>query len=956
MSEYKKKHTHSRHAFKRYLKRTKTYGKSHDKVKLSDYEVTVNKQEDKEPVSSDFKKQKKALKETLVKDKERLKQEIDEARKDYQKQKVSYKENQKSLRKQESQHKKAVRKENRQKHGSLIVSVLISIFVTFGVLILATVLWLIRTWPYLKMDELIYEATAPLEGTGSNMITGYLLQCGLPALIALIAVITGLCILRKKGSKIRKIGKSILTAAAAVCIAVSGTLFWNHLDVKAYLENQNSDTDFIGDNYVDPSSVNITFPEQKRNLIYIYLESMEMTYSNKANGGGFDDNYIPELTKLSEENENFSGHDGKLNGAHSLPGTTWTMGGIFGATSGLPLQVSIDGNSMDTQSSFFPGITSLGDILEQQGYNQVFECGSDANFGGRALYFQDHENYDIHDINYFKSTGQLPEDYYVWWGYEDEKLINFAKEDLTELASEDKPFNYTMLTVDTHFEDGYVCDLCDDKYGDNQYANVIACSSRQVSEFVSWIQEQPWYDNTTIILSGDHPTMDSDFCDPVSPDYQRRVYTAYINADAQPADPSEKRDYTTMDNFPTTLAALGAEIDGNRLGLGTNLFSDEKTLCEEMGFDVLSSYVGRKSDFMTKAAMVDLNARALQERTGEIPGAEASIVSYDPISGSAEISVHDLLFADNIRHLDLDITDENNQVEQIQMTLQNDGAYLASIPIPDEARHLEVNAYIKTDGTDELRKETLFTYEGNLHFLSSQGNDLQAYLHDLSLLDVSRYTIFMVEQGDASAHLRKSDAEAFEALHIPSSFIMDDQNAHLAIVSDDGITLKEGNDSAEDTGYINNALYYYVRSSSGDDTLSSVQIGRNQFGPQGNGINFVVLDKDTSSVVSQYAYDSTQYGPEASLKATYDSDNHTVMITASDFNGILDMKAVSAVVAYKDKRSQIMLNASDNGDGTYSGSLKTDDDWNSKNMRVIVYGQASDGRWYRAADSKVKNG
>lgn len=41
-----------------------------------------------------------------------------------------------------------------------------------------------------------------------------------------------------------------------------------------------------------------------------------------------------------------------------------------------------------------------------------------------------------------------------------------------------------MLTVDTHFTDGYVCELCQNQY-DEQYSNVIACSSRQVSEF--WI-------------------------------------------------------------------------------------------------------------------------------------------------------------------------------------------------------------------------------------------------------------------------------------------------------------------------------------------------------------------------------------------------------------------------------------------------------------------------------------
>ena len=35
--------------------------------------------------------------------------------------------------------------------------------------------------------------------------------------------------------------------------------------------------------------------------------------------------------------------------------------------------------------------------------------------------------------------------------------------------------------------------------------------------------------------------------------------------------------------FPTTLAAMGFEIEGERLGLGTNLFSRVPTLCEKMG-------------------------------------------------------------------------------------------------------------------------------------------------------------------------------------------------------------------------------------------------------------------------------------------------------------------------------------------------------------------------------------
>ena len=93
-----------------------------------------------------------------------------------------------------------------------------------------------------------------------------------------------------------------------------------------------------------------------------------------------------------------------------------------------------------------------------------------------------------------------------------------------QLSQGDEPFNLTMLTVDTHFEDGYVCEQCPTEY-DTQYSNVMACSSRQVGEFLKWIQQQDFYENTTIVISGDHPTMDSDYCAEIDQEgnYDRRV-------------------------------------------------------------------------------------------------------------------------------------------------------------------------------------------------------------------------------------------------------------------------------------------------------------------------------------------------------------------------------------------------------------------------------------------------
>ena len=168
-----------------------------------------------------------------------------------------------------------------------------------------------------------------------------------------------------------------------------------------------------------------------------------------------------------------------------------------------------------------------------------------------------------------------------------------------------------MLTVDTHFPNGYVCPLCPDTY-DEQYANVYACASKQVVDFVRWAQTQDWYPDTTIVISGDHPTMDHNFCKNVPEDYVRKVYTVYINAPVQP-ETEDYRDYTTFDAFPTTLASLGVSIEGNRLGLGTNLFSKEKTLSERFGRDYEKGEIEKKSELMVKLGQID-KAAAIESR------------------------------------------------------------------------------------------------------------------------------------------------------------------------------------------------------------------------------------------------------------------------------------------------------------------------------------------------------
>ena len=561
------------------------------------------------------------------------------------------------------------------------------------------------------MDELVYHMTAPLEGTNDGMIQEYLDVCAVPAILMLLLVVILFIAWRTKKRWYVVMGASIIVPIIVSGVSVHGA--WNELDVGSFVDGQSTYSSFIDDNYVDPADVALTFPEQKRNLIYIFLESMEMTYADKENGGAFDKNVIPELTELAQENEDFSGEDKELNGGYAMTGATWTMGAMFAHTSGIPLSISIDGNDMNTQEHFFAGAVTLGDILESAGYCQNLMIGSDATFGGRRLYFTEHGNYNIYDYNYASENGLIPPDYRVWWGYEDEKLFSFAKDKLTELSQQSTPFNFTMLTVDTHFEDGYPCELCTDEFGDNQYANVMACSSRQVKELVDWIQQQDFYENTTIVIAGDHPTMDKDFCEDIDEDYIRKVYTTYINPAAE-LETTEKRNYTTFDNFPTTLAALGVKIDGNRLGLGTNLFSSTQTLTERFGIDKMESELKKKSKMMEKLGDIrevetDIGTQTVQEEN--IPAAELSIGDYDYNYSSLPISVTNISnVPGNIQSVMAAVWKEADQsdLQWIELYQLDDGSYYTDLYVADYGENpgdYNVHIYV----IDELGTPTIVT-------------------------------------------------------------------------------------------------------------------------------------------------------------------------------------------------------------------------------------------------------
>ncbi len=477
-----------------------------------------------------------------------------------------------------------------------------------GFLCFFSALWYARTFGMTGFDSVLYTLSAGFGGVQSELMMSYLMTGALPGVLcAGLAAFLFLFPWKRPALRIRAVQLFPLKrgVSATIGLVLSLALLLHaafQTGLVDFLLHRTQSSQLYQQEYRDPDQTVITFPEEKRNLVYIILESMETSYLSQELGGALEDNLIPELYTLALENTNFS-HNDAVGGFSQISGASWTIGSMVAQTGGVPLVtpsgITDTQNGYGKNGSFLPGLTTLQSILQDNGYYQALMVGSDARYGGRKTYYTTHGTDDIFDLFTARTDGLIAKDYFKWWGYEDRYLFDYAKEKLTEMSQTGQPFAFTMLTADTHHVGGCRCTLCGRQYKQN-YSNVIACSSSQVAAFVQWLTEQPFYENTTVVLVGDHESMDAGYFERnVDSGYQRYIYNCFINA-AVETDNSKNRQFTALDMFPTTLAALGCTIEGDRLGLGVNLFSGLPTLTESMGYEALNEELSKHSGFYSR--------------------------------------------------------------------------------------------------------------------------------------------------------------------------------------------------------------------------------------------------------------------------------------------------------------------------------------------------------------------
>ncbi len=110
---------------------------------------------------------------------------------------------------------------------------------------------------------------------------------------------------------------------------------------------------------------------------------------------------------------------------------------------------------------------------------------------------------------------------------------------------------------------------------------------------------------SSIVIVGDHLGMQTEFyTEKTKNEYYITIYNVVINP-AIEKNNNINRIFTAMDMYPTMLASIGAKIEGERLGLGTNLYSGIPTLAEEYGISYLNEELVKNSRFYNEKILGD---------------------------------------------------------------------------------------------------------------------------------------------------------------------------------------------------------------------------------------------------------------------------------------------------------------------------------------------------------------
>jgi len=314
------------------------------------------------------------------------------------------------------------------------------------------------------------------------------------------------------------------------------------------------------------------------NLLILYLESIERTYSNDIFGDAY-----ASLNELGKQGTVFEG-------VRQMDNTGWTMAGMIASQCGVPLMPAglLHDSQFEPLSKVVPGVDCLGDILAEQGYQLSYLGGASTQFAGKGLFYRGHQFNTVQGREELEPQLSDPE-YVNSWGLYDDTLYDITADEIRRLEKEDNgPWGVVTLNLAGHAPNGYPSQSCVKQQGEFDGQDIlysVKCSTWLARDLIGRLKSEGLLDNTLVVILSDHLTMRVSVWDQLTA-LDRDNTLIMIGDDIQPQ--RIRRDATMLDVFPTLLDALGFRLERSRAGLGTSLFSDQRTLVEAHGIEVLN--------------------------------------------------------------------------------------------------------------------------------------------------------------------------------------------------------------------------------------------------------------------------------------------------------------------------------------------------------------------------------
>ena len=469
---------------------------------------------------------------------------------------------------------------------------LVVLLLLIAVHLRAGFVWALNTFPLKDANTVLLTLQEPFDDFAYSMVRQYL-AATVPQTLVITIVLTVFlyAVLNSTKKRLVPIGIYFVSAIALVLC---------HIPVSDYIHILNNEPEknasysqFFVENYVNPDSVKITPPEHKHNLILIYLESLETSFADKEHGGNQDTNLIPEITELAQQNLSFGKNKNHIGGGLDAVGSTSTFPSMHSRSLGIP------NITIYSKTPILHHYKSLYKILHSHGYKQIFFQGNSGLYKQFQQFATDQEIDEIYGPDDLIQRLKLDSmDLIKKQGYktvQDKETFIFANQILDTIS---EPFTLTFFTIDTHAPSGLYDPDCikidDEKNEDERLKACARCVSRELNKFLDSLKKKPYYDNTSIVVFGDHNFPGSRL---VKGATNRKWVNFFMNASKIPIS-GENRLYSDIDMFPTILSSMNFDIEGDRLGFGTDLFSDKKTLVESIGLDSLNSEIKKMSNHL----------------------------------------------------------------------------------------------------------------------------------------------------------------------------------------------------------------------------------------------------------------------------------------------------------------------------------------------------------------------